>query len=269
MKQVLFVLFLGLVFCSCQKKQDTIIKMDTSLGEIRILLYDETILHKENILKLVREGYYDGMLFHRVIKDFMIQTGDPDSRTATPGQALGEGDIGYTLKAEIIDKYFHKRGVLAAARQGNDKNPERNSSGSHFYLVQGKKFSEDQLTAFVDKINQIRYASIMNNLEASRMNEIMVYRNAKDTASVAALERIYSELETKGRQEYDKIKMILTPEKKEAYTTIGGAPHLDGEYTVFGEVIEGMEVVDKICLVPVDENDRPTENVVIKEMTIE
>ena len=141
MKRIVFILVLSLLLGACERKKDTVIRMETSFGEISgWKLYDETVLHRDNILKLIREGYYNGMLFHRVIKDFMIQTGDPDSKSARPGMVLGANDIGYTLKAEIVPKYFHKRGVLAAAREADNINPERSSSGSHFLYRAGKNF---------------------------------------------------------------------------------------------------------------------------------
>lgn len=222
MKKLLYLFIFSLALASCHQKQGTIIRMETSLGDIRLRLYDETVLHRENMLKLVREGFYNGVLFHRVIQDFMIQAGDPNSRLAGEGTLLGDGDTGYTLKAEILPGYFHKRGALAAAREGDDVNPEKNSSGSQFYIVEGKVFSPEELTALVDRINRNR-----------------------------------------------QTKLVLSPEQVEAYTTIGGSPHLDGEYTVFGEVIEGMEVVKQISEQPTDENDRPLTDVVIQRMEVE
>ena len=222
MKKLLYLFIFSLALASCHQKQGTIIRMETSLGDIRLRLYDETVLHRENMLKLVREGFYNGVLFHRVIQDFMIQAGDPNSRLAGEGTLLGDGDTGYTLKAEILPGNFHKRGALAAAREGDDVNPEKNSSGSQFYIVEGKVFSPEELTALVDRINRNR-----------------------------------------------QTKLVLSPEQVEAYTTIGGSPHLDGEYTVFGEVIEGMEVVKQISEQPTDENDRPLTDVVIQRMEVE
>ena len=160
MKRIVFILVLSLLLGACERKKDTVIRMETSLGNIRLKLYDETVLHRDNILKLIREGYYNGMLFHRVIKDFMIQTGDPDSKSARPGMVLGANDIGYTLKAEIVPKYFHKRGVLAAAREADNINPERSSSGSHFYIVQGRIFTPDIIDEEIEKINNKRYTAL-------------------------------------------------------------------------------------------------------------
>ena len=191
------------------------VRISTNLGDIVVRLYDETPEHRDNFLKLAREGYYDSTLFHRVIKDFMIQGGDPDSKGAPAGQQLGSGGPGYTVPAEFVyPKYFHKRGVLSAARQGDQVNPERRSSGSQFYIVWGTVFTKEQLKRFAD-----------------------VY----------------------GKRLGKEIK--FTPEQEKAYTTIGGTPHLDGEYTVFGEVVKGLEVVDIIQRKRCDKNDRPLENV--------
>lgn len=240
--------------------------METSLGNIRFRLYKETLGHRENMIKLVREGYYNGMLFHRVIQDFMIQTGDPLSKTARPGMLLGAGDAGYTIKAEILPRYFHKRGVIAAARESDNINPERYSSGSHFYIVQGKIFSPDSLDMAIEKINDKRYTAFFNHLKARREAEIIKYQLAEDYDN---LMRVNQELSEETRAGFDQKKLILSEEQKKAYTTVGGTPHLDGEYTVFGEVIEGMEVVDKIASVTTDSNCRPETDVVIFKMIIE
>lgn len=243
--------------------------METSLGDIRLRLYDETVLHRENMLKLVREGYYNGLLFHRVIQDFMIQAGDPGSRGAKRGVSLGEGDAGYTLKAEILPQYFHKRGVLAAAREGDAVNPERNSSGSHFYIVKGKVFTPESLAQTAERVNERRYAALEERLRAARAEEIARCRLASDSMALERLGAIEREVEEAARQQFARRKLVLSPEQEEAYTTVGGTPHLDGEYTVFGEVLEGMEVVDRISAVAVDEHARPLEDVVIRKVVLE
>lgn len=261
-------LFLMLGFClllwCCQNEQGTVIRMETSLGNIRFRLYDDTPLHRENMLKLVREGFYEGILFHRVIQNFMIQTGDPTSKGATPGVDLGEGDVGYTIKAELLPHYFHRKGVVAAAREGNHVNPERNSSGSHFYIVQGKSYTSEALDRYVEKVNNHRYADLLQQLEAKRAVEILQIGNDKEK-----LKRIRQELADEAKTLFEKRKLILTDEQKNAYTTLGGTPHLDGEYTVFGEVIEGLEVVEKIAATPTNAQDRPKQDVVILKMVIE
>lgn len=185
---------------NAQNDSTTIVELETTLGPIKIKLYDDTPLHRANFVKLVNEGFYDGVLFHRVIKDFMVQTGDPGSKRATEGSPLGDGDTGYTIEAEIkYPEHYHKYGAVAAARTGDAWNPERRSSGSQFYIVTGNKYE--------------------------RVPESLPINIAND------------------------------------YKTIGGTPHLDNQYTVFGEVVFGMETVDKIQNSATDRNDRPLEDI--------
>ena len=192
-------------------KAQTFVTFSTTYGDIRIRLYDETPQHKANMIKLVNQGFYDGVLFHRVIPSFMIQAGDPDSRKASSDQPLGSGGPGYTIPAEIFPQFFHKKGALASARQGDQVNPEKASSGSQFYIVQGQTLTPSQLQMFVES----------------------------------------------GRHK------PFTPQQLEIYTTIGGTPHLDDQYTVFGEVVSGIEIVDTIAAVTTDQRNRPLEDVKI------
>jgi len=194
----------------------TYVLLQTSMGDIKIRLYDETPLHRDNFIRLVKENYFDNILFHRVIAGFMIQTGDPDSRNAPAGQSLGMGGPAYKLPAEILPQFFHKKGALAAARQSDAVNPKKESSGSQFYIVEGAPLSPSQLDA----------------------------------------------LEKQGRH------TAFTPEQREAYTTLGGTPHLDGAYTVFGEVVEGLDVVDQIAAVQTDNRNRPLSDVKIIHASI-
>jgi cyclophilin family peptidyl-prolyl cis-trans isomerase len=209
-----------LVTSSCAKKNDLepVIKFKTTEGTIKVRLYAETPKHRDNFVKLVEAGFYEGVLFHRVIADFMIQAGDPDSKNANLKASLGSGDVGYSIPAEFVyPKYYHKKGALAAAREGDDTNPAKASSGCQFYIVKGKVFTNAELNA----------------LEQKR-------------------------------------SMKFTNEQRNDYTTIGGTPHLDGNYTVFGEVIEGLEIVTNISRVKTGELDRPLENVrILKAKRIE
>jgi len=208
--------YVTLILCACfisafsAKPKHQYVKIKTDLGECIIQLYNETPQHRDNFLKLTEKGTYNGTLFHRVIKDFMIQGGDPDSKTAVKGALLGEGTVGYTVPAEFRDSLFHKKGVLAAAR---DDNPEKASSGSQFYLVQGKKFTDEQL----------------DGLEKNRL------------------------------------KFKLPESQRVIYKTLGGTPHLDRNYTVYGEIVKGIELVDKIAVLETDGNNRPLADV---KMTI-
>ena len=237
----------------------TQVELKTSLGDIIVALYNETPKHRDNFVKLVNDGYYNGVLFHRVIKDFMIQTGDGNSKTATPGQMLGDGDPGYTIPAEFVyPKYFHKRGALAAARTGDQVNPERASSGSQFYIVTGKSYTADELTQMESRLGEGKKQGIWQQKVMQHRDEIMRMQNAQDEAGLNQLQsQLLAELEA----EYAKDPFTLTEAQRQAYTTVGGTPHLDGQYTVFGEVIKGMEVVDAIQNVKTGANDRPVEDV--------
>lgn len=244
----------------------TKVLMNTSLGEIVIELYDETPKHRDNMVKLVKEGYYDGVLFHRVIKDFMIQTGDPKSKNATAGQRLGTGDPGYTIEAEIVyPQFFHKRGALAAARTGDNVNPERRSSGSQFYIVTGRRFTEGTLQMMEERMNEQKKQAVFESLAAPHRKDVMKMRMAGDTAGVMKLQ---NELIALTEQEVAKNPVKLTQAQVDAYSTLGGAPHLDGQYTVFGEVVKGMDVVDKIENVETGDADRPTTDVKVISMKI-
>lgn len=210
----------GITASGKHKEKRSVVRIETTAGIIRVALSDDTPLHRDNFLRLASSGYYDGTLFHRVIANFMIQGGDPNSRNAAPGQLLGNGGPGYTIPAEFdLPFLYHWRGALAAARDGDEVNPEQESSGSQFYIVWGKR------------------------------------QNAAD------IRRVRGTLEEKG--------ITLTPIMIDDYEMRGGTPHLDGQYTVFGEVIEGLEVVGAIQGVKTDKNDRPLEDVKVLRMTIE
>jgi peptidylprolyl isomerase/peptidyl-prolyl cis-trans isomerase B (cyclophilin B) len=201
---------------ACAQETGTVVLIHTDMGKIKVRLFDDTPLHRDNFLKHVAEHRYDGLLFHRVIKQFMIQAGDVTSKNASLDRPLGDGDLDYTVPAEIVyPKYFHKRGMLCAARMGDDVNPTRASSATQFYIVTGKFFTEMELDA--------------------------MERNQGIT---------------------------FTPEQRQAYMLEGGAPHLDGKYTVFGEVVSGLKVVDKIQMSPTDEKDRPLKNIRIKSVKL-
>ena len=207
MRKLVMLLSLVAVMASCSSKKEYMVRMFTTAGVVDVKLYDETPEHRDNFVKLVKEQRYDSLLFHRVIRNFMIQGGDPDSKYAAPGKLLGEGDLGYTVEPEFMPElHFHRRGALAAAREGDDVNPTKASSASQFYIVWGNVFTKEQLDRLKTQYKQ---------------------RTGKD--------------------------ITITPEQLEVYTTIGGTPHLDGDYTVFGEVVKGLEVVDAIQNVKCDE----------------
>ena len=269
--------FIALTACNAGSKRQTnhhmenekrtLVKLETTMGNITVALYNETPNHRDNFIKLVKEGVYDSTLFHRVIKQFMIQAGDPDSKNASDTAMLGSGDVGYTIPAEFNPKFFHKKGVLAAARQGDDVNPEKASSGCQFYIVTGRKFTEPQLLGMENKINEQREEALFDSLARQHMKEIYKMRKAGDNAGLLELQ---DTLEAQARELADKEeKFRFTPEQIKAYSTIGGAPHLDGSYTVFGEVTEGMEVVDNIEIAKTNRADRPIENIRILKASIQ
>lgn len=238
----------------------SIVKIETSMGDIVVRLYDETPLHKENFLKLVKEGYYDGTIFHRVIKGFMVQGGDPDTKNAKKGANYGSGGPDYTIEAEIKSGLFHKRGALAAARLGDEFNPERRSSGSQFYIVWGEVYNEGKLNQYVKQMAMVAEQNILDKLAQEHRSEIMELRKNRDRAGLSALQ---DKLMAEAKAEAKSKKVGMSDEQKKAYTTVGGTPFLDGEYTVFGEVVEGLEIVEKIQAVKTLPGDRPVEDVVV------
>ena len=270
---VLTISFCGLIACKTGTKKgedmdkETLVKIETTAGDIKVKLYNETPKHRDNFIKLVKDGMYEGTLFHRVIKDFMIQAGDPDSKNAPKGKMLGAGDVGYTIPAEFVyPKFFHKKGALSAARQGDNVNPKKESSGCQFYIVTGKVYNDSTLLSMESQMNENKINVIFNTLAQKHMKEIYKMRKANDEDGLYDLqEKLFAEAQEIAAKQPE---FHFTPEQIEAYTTVGGTPHLDGEYTVFGEVVEGMDVVDKIQQVKTDRSDRPEEDVKIIKATI-
>ncbi len=236
------------------------IKITTTLGDIIVRLYDETPKHRDNFLKLAREGYFNGTLFHRVIKDFMIQGGDPDSKGAPQGKMLGTGGPDYTIPAEFVyPQLFHKRGALSAARLGDEVNPERESSGSQFYIVWGKTYKPAELKQMEKQMEMQQEQAIFNRLAKENHDRIMELRRNRDRAG---LQELQDELiaETKAIS-LEQGRPVFTDEQREAYTTVGGTPFLDNQYTVFGEVVQGLDVVEKIQNCETMRGDRPKDDV--------
>jgi cyclophilin family peptidyl-prolyl cis-trans isomerase len=272
MKKFLFLSLLsifGFIAIASNKVDEaapkTYVVISTEYGEIKALLYDETPLHRDNMVKNVQAGIYDSLLFHRVINNFMIQGGDINSKDAQPGELLGGGSLEYTVQAEFNPNLFHKKGALCAARLGDDMNPSKASSSTQFYIVQGTVFTDDILNKMEAKSNQAIQNAICFELlklpeyqdQAKRFNEA---REAKD--QVATIE-VYNEMKPKilDEQKRREAEFKFTDAQREAYKTVGGTPHLDGNYTVFGEVVSGLEVVDKIAKEAVDGNSRPKKDI--------
>ncbi len=247
------------LFGSCaQNKNDYVITIKTNYGDMTAVLYDETPKHKENFIKLAKEQYFDSMLFHRVIQGFMIQGGDPNSKKAKPGESLGTGGPGYTIDAEFNPKFFHEKGVLSAARMGDQTNPLKASSGSQFYIVQGTVASAEELKIDQMKLN-MGFQQIMQNPAnkplIDSLNQLFLSGNVE-----AYKKKIYSLAPRIEKETGTKVTKEVSAEKIKAYTTVGGAGHLDGEYTIFGKVIKGLEVIDKIAAQPLG-GERPLEDV--------
>lgn len=266
---LLFTLFAagGCKNKSKNMEKETIVRMETSMGTIRVKLYNETPKHRDNFLRLVQSGVYDDIIFHRVIREFMIQTGDPGLKAQGKPLTVDTNDYKYTIPAEIVyPRYFHKRGALAAARMGDDVNPRKESSGIQFYIVTGKTFTAGQLMELHSAIYQNKVDNLYDELSHKHMKEIFLMRKKGESAQLQALQdslqRQAEETVAKNPPAY------FTETQKQVYSSIGGAPHLDGEYTVFGEVIEGIEVAEAIERVKT-RKDRPVEEVYIKTMSIE
>lgn len=240
---------------------DVKVLLNTSVGDITILLYGDTPRHRDNFIARVKAGDYDGVLFHRVIDDFMVQTGDPTSKNAPKGKMLGGGDSGTPIDAEILyPEHYHHRGALAAARLGDNVNPERRSSGSQFYIVTGKKYTPAQLDQMEQQALMRHKQDVFNQLCVEHHDSIMALRRNRDQVGLQALqEQLVKETEAKTAGDTS----LYTPEMREAYMRVGGTPHLDGTYTVFGKVLEGMDVVEKIEASETDAHDRPLEDIKI------
>jgi peptidylprolyl isomerase len=251
-----------------QKNKGTMILLETTYGEITVRLYPETIKHHDNFVKLVNEGFYNGVLFHRVIADFMIQAGDPESKTAKEGTSLGSGDVGYTIPAEFIyPKYYHKRGALCAARQGDDINPLKASSGCQFYIVRGKTFSDIGLDSIENNNKQKLEFKLFQEIVKSKMGEVKKYQLEHNQSKLDGLRDSILSVVHAHMDKNPTYK--LTEQQRLDYKNIGGSPHLDGEYTVFGEVTEGMDVVERISKAKTGSNDRPIADIkVIKAKVI-
>ena len=260
----LAVMFLALVIPAKGQKKDFVVTINTKYGDMVALLYDETPKHKANFIKLAKEHYFDSLLFHRVIAGFMIQGGDPNSKKAKAGQNLGNGGPGYTIDAEFNPKFFHKKGALSAARLGDAVNPSKASSGSQFYIVQGTVLTSDnadELKFDQEKLNT-GLQLFISKPEHQRLRDTLgqLYSSG-DTYTLK--KKIFTLAPQIEKETGLKILKEVSPEKLQAYTTIGGAPHLDGSYTVFGEVIKGLEVIDKIAMEKKNAADRPLEDVMM------
>lgn len=245
------------------KEKENLVKIECEYGTMIVRLYDDTPQHRDNFLKLVKEGFYNDLLFHRVIKDFMVQGGDPDSKGAPAGKQLGAGDVGYTVPAEFVyPTHYHKKGALAAARQGDQVNPEKRSSGCQFYIVQGKKYNENELNQMERALGQKAMQARFDQLVQENKDSIKAMRINRDQAGLQALQdKLVKTVETEFK---DKQSVKMPEQMLKDYMEIGGTPFLDNEYTVFGEVVEGLDVIDKIAAVETAPGDRPKTDIKMK-----
>jgi cyclophilin family peptidyl-prolyl cis-trans isomerase len=260
MKNIVIILSICLfIITGCAQNKDHVVTIKTSYGDMIAILYDETPKHKENFIKLAKEHFYDSTLFHRVIEGFMIQGGDPDSKKAQGGQPLGRGGPGYTIDAEFNPKFFHEKGALSAARLGDQQNPAKASSGSQFYIVHGTTMSEQEVTTDQFTLHQALQKFFENPENSPTYDSVVALYQAGD---MKAYQNFLMKIKPRVEQATGIIaKKNVSPEVVKAYTTVGGAPNLDGEYTVFGKVIKGLEVVDKIAAVQKGPGDRPLEDI--------
>lgn len=266
---VLIVTFSSFNRVKAQNSNSTKVLIETNLGNIKVLLYNETPLHRDNFLKLVQQHYYDSLLFHRCIQNFMIQGGDPDSKHAPSDYLLGEGGPNYTVPAEFNSSLYHKKGALAAARDSDLDSPSQASSASQFYIVQGRVFTDSLLrTNQAKRITKMRlFNEIINRPEhKTYLEKYKAFAKAKNNDSIKV---IYDYFNQKVDKEFETAVLYkFTEEQIKTYSTIGGTPHLDLSYTVFGEVIEGLDIIDKIAAQKTDSNNRPLNEVRIIKMSI-
>ena len=255
MRQYLLYLLFILSATACTANKDYLVTFHTSYGDMHAVLYDATPRHKKNFIELAQSGRYDSTLFHRVISDFMIQGGD---LTTKPSRSPGD-TIGYTLPAEFVDTLFHRKGALAAARQGDQINPERASSGSQFYIVQGQTFSEDELVTDMEKLTTAVQQLVQFVDYTDVRDELVALYESGDyegyTERMLSLKPAVEEkLDVNVDRDYSK-------ERIQVYTQVGGVPHLDDTYTVFGQVIDGLSVIDSIAAQPTGRADKPVEDI--------
>jgi cyclophilin family peptidyl-prolyl cis-trans isomerase len=249
--------------------QETKVMIITDFGVIKIKLYNETPLHRDNFVKLVKDHYFDSLLFHRVIQNFVIQGGDPDSKNAVSGIELGNGGPGYTIPAEFNPKLFHKKGVLAAARDSDLENPTQASAGSQFYIVQGRIFNDSLLQVQAKRITKLKLFNVIVNRSENKplLDKYQAFVKAKQTDSMKYIsDRINKQVEA----ELSNVPLYMfNDEQAKIYKSVGGTPHLDNSYTIFGEVYEGLNVIDEIAKQKTDQNDRPLKDVRMKVLIID
>lgn len=264
----LLIGFISLILSGCGQKplepgKPVYVTIETTMGDVTVRLYDDTPLHRDNFIKLCQTDFYEGVLFHRVIKEFVAQGGDPSSKAHEPGALYGDGDGGYTVPAEILPHYFNKRGALIDAKEIDAKNPERASAGTQFCFVQGHIFKEEEFAEREARLNEIRrnwlYFRFRDRLK--RENPDLSSPDKENELHIQASILLEDTLAELG-------PIVIPEERREVYRTIGGVPHLDGSVTIFGEVVEGFNIVEKMTNVKTDQNDRPLHDIIIKSTKV-
>lgn len=273
MKNIALIVILNFTFIlisSAQKDQNRKkIEIETKFGNMIIELYNETPKHRDNFIKLISDNYYNDLIFHRVINGFMIQGGDPNSRNAEPNQQLGNGGPNYTIDAEIIPQYFHKKGALAAARQGDNVNPMKKSSGSQFYIVQGKTYSKEQLVAAQNRTNQNQIQSLTKQYISQNPEIAKQLNSLQESKQYDSINSIIQQIMNTVQNSSNFEAQTYSNDQINSYSTLGGTPHLDGAYTVFGEVVKGLNIIDSVAAQPVGKGDRPLNDIKMKIKLIE
>lgn len=269
MRKYIFLFIIGCLITMCSQEKETKVLISTSEGDIVVKLYNETPQHRDNFIKLVKDGFYEGLIFHRVINEFMIQGGDPTLRVSLDGSEPDTTELNYTIPAEFrTPEIFHKRGALAAARHGDDVNPERASSASQFYIVTGKQFIEEGLDNLQEgRLENLRRQIMAELQEDNREKVKELYRSGDKEALTEFREQLVEEADSLTKLR--KGEVAYTYRQREFYMNGGGTPHLDGGYTVFGEVLEGMDVVSRIERAETNEKDRPLKPVVFQMRILE
>lgn len=263
MRQLFFALLCLLTLAACTNKpldpnKPVYVKIKTTAGDVTVVLYDDTPLHRDNFIKLCETNAYEGMLFHRVIKEFVVQGGDPASKAHEPGVRYGEGDGGYTVPAEILPHYFNKRGALIDAKEVDAINPERASAGTHFCFIQGKVWSDEELDERESRINEIRRNWFYYKFRNALIRKDSTWTDPSKEEELHALASIQVE------DTLAQVGPVVIPaDRRAVYKSLGGVPHLDGSVTIFGEVVEGLDIVERISLMKTDKYDRPLHDVII------
>ena len=262
-KSLVVILIVCLVFPLLTTAQSRQVLISTNLGDMKFVLFDDTPLHRDAFLELAREGYYDGTLFYRVIQYFLIQGGSRSSRNAPPGKRIGYGDPDKTVDDEIVPGRFHQKGALCAPRQPDEANPFKQSDISQFYIIKGRVFSEGMLDTMEMAVNLPIRRKLQNQYLTPEIREQL--NQLREEKRVAEFREIADDIKARIETEYhtDPNVLTFTPEQRKAYTSIGGYPDLDGKYTVFGQCIEGFEVIDQIAALSTDSNSRPHQDVKI------